>query len=318
MPRVSVIMATYNWATVLPYSIGSVLDQTFSDFELLVVGDGCTDESSDVVGAIDDPRVQWHNLPVNTKHQTGPNHEGLRLASGEVVAYLGHDDLWLPHHLEVLLEAVDDGAFIAISSWLGVVPHGRPTIWPEILASRLTRSPSDSAKGSVGNRKAHFTGRWLPPSALVHDRQLALDVGGWRSPRDTGLLPPQEDLWSRMASRVGRPRRVRRITCVKIAAAARPGVYRSRPYHEQAYWLQRIRESDDPEETMRRASEEDYVFADPTTCGELPEAHTVSRLTRFARRIHERFARRGIVSPPAPGAANEYLRSVRRYKGLRD
>jgi len=42
-PRVTVIMATYNWATVLPYSIGSVLDQTFTDFELLVIGDGCTD-----------------------------------------------------------------------------------------------------------------------------------------------------------------------------------------------------------------------------------------------------------------------------------
>ncbi|HYC91914.1 MAG TPA: glycosyltransferase [Thermoanaerobaculia bacterium] len=41
MPRVTVIMATYNWSTVLPYSIGSVLAQTFTDFELLVIGDGC-------------------------------------------------------------------------------------------------------------------------------------------------------------------------------------------------------------------------------------------------------------------------------------
>ena len=55
MPRVTVMIATYNWATVLPYSIGSVLDQTYRDFELLVTGDGCTDESAEVVGRFDDP-----------------------------------------------------------------------------------------------------------------------------------------------------------------------------------------------------------------------------------------------------------------------
>ena len=49
MPRVTVIMATYNWSTVLPHSIGSVLRQTFTD-----------------------PRVQWINIP-RTGHQSGPN-----------------------------------------------------------------------------------------------------------------------------------------------------------------------------------------------------------------------------------------------------
>ena len=69
MPRVTVVMATYNWATVLPYSIASILDQTFTDFELLVIGDGCTGDSAEVVAGFDDPRVQWHNLPSNAGHQ---------------------------------------------------------------------------------------------------------------------------------------------------------------------------------------------------------------------------------------------------------
>ena len=86
MPRVTVITATYNWATVLPYSIASVLDQTFTDFELLVVGDGCTDESAQVVSAIADPRVHWCNLPGNVGHQYAPNNEGIRRANGEVIA----------------------------------------------------------------------------------------------------------------------------------------------------------------------------------------------------------------------------------------
>ena len=86
MPRVSVIMATYNWSTVLPYSIGSVLDQTFRDFELLVIGDDCTDDSEAVVVAIGDARVRWINLPARAGHQFGPNNEGLRQAAGDVIA----------------------------------------------------------------------------------------------------------------------------------------------------------------------------------------------------------------------------------------
>jgi len=63
MPRVTVIIATYNRSNVLPYSIGSVLRQSFHDFELLVVGDGCTDDSESVVAAMGDPRVRWISLP---------------------------------------------------------------------------------------------------------------------------------------------------------------------------------------------------------------------------------------------------------------
>ena len=66
MPRVTVVIPTFNWSTVLPYSIGSVLRQTFADFELLVIGDGCTDDSEAVVRAVGDARVRWLNLPRNT------------------------------------------------------------------------------------------------------------------------------------------------------------------------------------------------------------------------------------------------------------
>src|SRR5439155_18835684 len=152
-PSVTVIIPTYNWSSVLPYSIGSALRQTFTDFEVLVVGDRCTDDSAEVVAAIDVPRVRWINLPANSGHQSAPNNEGLRQARGEIIAYLGHDDLWLPHHLQACLDALDaDGADVAY----GIMALVGPDDGSLRATSRLTRA-----------------GHWAPPSTIVHRRHLA-------------------------------------------------------------------------------------------------------------------------------------------------
>src|ERR1043166_3496543 len=114
-PLITVIIPTYNWSEVLPYSIGSVLRQTIQDFEVLVVGDGCTDDSEQVVNAQNDDRIRWINLPANSGHQSDPNNEGLRQARGSLIAYLGHDDLWFPHHLASLSTALNAGSDLAFT-----------------------------------------------------------------------------------------------------------------------------------------------------------------------------------------------------------
>jgi glycosyltransferase involved in cell wall biosynthesis len=220
-PHVTVILATYDWSTVLPYSIGSALQQTFTDFELLVIGDGCTDDSADVVARFADRRVRWINLPANTGHQSGPNNEGLRRGRGELVAYLGHDDLWLPHHVELLVAAIGAGADVACGVTELVPPDGRPP--QSVPASELPWRP----------------GRWIPPTGLVHRRQLALAVGGWRHPFDVPV-DPEIDLVARMLAAGGRPAFVRRLTAVKFPAAMRKDAYRLRPCDEQAKWFERI------------------------------------------------------------------------------
>jgi glycosyltransferase involved in cell wall biosynthesis len=234
-PAVTVIIPTYNWSTVLPYSIGSVLDQTFTDFELLVIGDRCTDDSADVVGRIDDPRVRWVNLDVRTSHQSGPNNKGIDLARGSAIAYLGHDDLWLPHHLETLVPLVRNGAGMAYGKTVSVLPDERPQVippkwWP------------------------YQRGIWIPPTAVVHSRDIALAAGGWRPPTDTGLLDPEADLWRRIAAHGAAPKLVPRLTNVKFPASRRRDVYRERPSREQALWLTCIRGVDDPEQALAAAS----------------------------------------------------------------
>src|SRR5438552_2111147 len=113
-PIVSIITATYNWSSVLRYAIQSVLWQTCQDFEHLIIGDACTDDSEAVVASFGDARLRWYNLPENSGSQSIPNNQGIEMARGKYIAYLGHDDVWHPRHLEVLVAAMErSGADIA-------------------------------------------------------------------------------------------------------------------------------------------------------------------------------------------------------------
>src|SRR6476620_11776699 len=102
-PEVSVVIAAYNRSDTLRLTIESVLAQTFADFDVWVIGDACTDDSGQVVQSFGDQRLHWENLEKNTGTQSGPNNRGIQRSSGRWIAYLGHDDLWFPWHLETLL-----------------------------------------------------------------------------------------------------------------------------------------------------------------------------------------------------------------------
>jgi glycosyltransferase involved in cell wall biosynthesis len=225
-PKVTVIIPTYNWSTVLPYSIGSVLRQNFADFELLVIGDGCTDDSEKVVTAITDPRLRWINLPVNNGHQSAPNNEGLRQARGSIIAYLGHDDLWLPHHLEVLVAAIDAGADIAHS----IV---------QMIGAEGNIMPGWEIQGLQ-------PGDWMAPTGVAHRRTAAEKVGGWRDYR-TLYVDPETDLWLRMHHAGFALQHVSRLTAVKFPAGWRKDSYKKKLNHEQQQWTERILDEKDLE-----------------------------------------------------------------------
>jgi glycosyltransferase involved in cell wall biosynthesis len=293
-PQVTVIIPTYNWSSVLPYSVGSALRQTFDDFEVLVVGDGCTDDSEAVVRAVGDERVRWVNLPVNTGHQSGPNNEGLRRARGEFIAYLGHDDLWLPHHLSCMLAAIEAGADLAF----GIV---------ERIVPGVSRSPAPA-------RLKYVPGQWLPPTGVVHRRGVTERVGGWGDYR--GLtIPPEADLWRRAYDHGFQFAFVPRLTALKFPASKRPGVYTETPYHEQAEWFEKIRSEPDLETSELVGLLASAVNVPVWNEKPYPEL-TRDYLSEMARRFKVKLSGMVRRPPPAPPQGEE-VEAARLLKGLR-
>src|SRR4051794_27638762 len=98
MPRVSVLMTTWNGARTIRPSIASLLAQSFRDFELLVVDDGCTDGTAAILAGIDDPRLRVLR-PERNLGIVGARNFGFAACRGEYLAVLDHDDLSYPERL---------------------------------------------------------------------------------------------------------------------------------------------------------------------------------------------------------------------------
>lgn len=97
-PPVSVVVTTYNYAAYLPQAIDSVLAQQYDEYEVIVVDDGSTDDTADVVRRyLGHPQVRYVRRP--NGGQASAKNLGVRLAVGEYVAFLDADDVWRPDKL---------------------------------------------------------------------------------------------------------------------------------------------------------------------------------------------------------------------------
>lgn len=106
-PLVSVIMAAYNAEKFLPFSIASVMGQTYPYWELLIVNDCSNDRTKDVVNSFQDPRIKLINLEENGGAGVARN-IGLKSARGNFIAFLDADDLWLPKKLETQISFMQE------------------------------------------------------------------------------------------------------------------------------------------------------------------------------------------------------------------
>ncbi|MBP6261998.1 MAG: glycosyltransferase [Nitrospira sp.] len=105
MPRVSVVIPTYNCARFLGQTIDSALRQAYRDFEIIVVDDGSTDDTQQVV-AVYGKTIRY--VYQSNQGASAARNVALSIASGEFIAYLDADDLWIADKLSRQVEYMDD------------------------------------------------------------------------------------------------------------------------------------------------------------------------------------------------------------------
>jgi len=227
LPVISIIMATYNRSNIISYAIRSALHQSFQEWELIVVGDACTDDTEAVVNSISDPRIRFVNLSQNCGDQSGPNNFGASMARGKWIAYLNHDDLWFPDHLQICLDA-------ATKDNLEMVCTMEAIISPKGSIHLLHGAPENK----------HRPGVIAPASSWILSTELLSRTGGWKSPSSLYGAPSQ-DLLHRVFKSGAPIQHIPILTVLGIASGDRPNCYLHGKDHEHQEWLQRMKT--DPE-----------------------------------------------------------------------
>jgi hypothetical protein len=205
-PFFSIVLSTFGRGRHIAPTIESVLRQSFGNFELIVVGDGCADDTEATVRSFPPERISWRNLARNSGSQSFPNNEGIRSSRGAWIAYLGHDDIWAPDHLACIAETIAsrDDADVVVSGCVYYGPTGSDVYY---------------VTGLFDTADAPFR-HFFPPTAIAHRRNVIARVGGWEDPRD--IRPPVDAEFLLRAAHAGmRFVPTGRITAHKFAAGHR-------------------------------------------------------------------------------------------------
>lgn len=176
MSFVSVVIPCFNAARFLDETIASVQVQSGVDWELIVVDDGSTDTSRDLI-------TSWQvRLGERLRTHFGPNcgvsaarNTGTAMARGDFIQYLDSDDLLRPHTLQQRVQALAQGADVAYCDWQKLIESADGNYRSgEVVARKIEDV-------HVRSEIALFTNFWAPPAALMYRRTVVEKIGGWNT-----------------------------------------------------------------------------------------------------------------------------------------
>ena len=184
IPRVSVVIPTYNHARFLGEALRSVIAQTTPDWEAIVVNNFSEDDTEAVVAGLNDPRIQLINFR-NRGVIAASRNQGIGRARGEWVAFLDSDDAWMPRKLELSLAAA----------------NGADVVGTALLveqAGAVVREQKSGPAARARYRALLYNGSCLTPSATMVRRAMLEAVG--RFNEDPAFATGEDhDLWLKLA-----------------------------------------------------------------------------------------------------------------------
>ncbi|MEQ3662248.1 MAG: glycosyltransferase family A protein [Flavobacterium sp.] len=102
MVKISVVIPVFNKGFILNETLNSVLQQSFTNYEIIIINDGSTDNSLDIISTFEDSRIRIYSQ--DNKGAAAARNLGIRKSNGEFIAFLDADDYWFPNHLEELFK----------------------------------------------------------------------------------------------------------------------------------------------------------------------------------------------------------------------
>lgn len=206
IPLVSVILPTYNRAHLLPCALASVLEQDYTQIEVIVVDDGSTDCTPDVVRGFADARVRYIRLDPN-KGPGSARQTGLRDARGRYVALCDSDDVWLPGKLTYQVHVMESnmdvditfGDFWNVNDVTGAADLGFRQTSAGLAMLTTEQRGDDFFAVLSGMPEAMLRANFIALPTTVFRREMAVNTGGF----DTSLRGAEDmEFWWR-ASLVG-------------------------------------------------------------------------------------------------------------------
>jgi len=173
MPRFSIVMPLYNKAPYVRKAIESVLAQSYTDWELIVVDDGSTDNSSTVVEGTTDNRIR--HLRQENQGVSSTRNRGVREASSPFICFLDADDWWDTHFLESMSEAISqypNAGIYGTAYW--IVKNGKRHTAPIGVPQRFTCGVIDYFRTYAATLCMPLTS-----SSVCMSRDLFLSLGGF-------------------------------------------------------------------------------------------------------------------------------------------
>jgi len=183
---VTIIVATYNRPDHLRHAIHSVQAQTYPGWKLLIIGDACTPETGGMIAGLDDSRIEYINLKNRFGEQAGPNSVGMALAETPYIAFLNHDDLWLPDHLSRGIDALsgqDEELYISKAAFYK--SRGRNSSTPLFLETH----PDDRHISQSYTAANHL---FEPMSSWIGTREMFQRIGPMTLSSHIDVFPLQD------------------------------------------------------------------------------------------------------------------------------
>jgi glycosyltransferase involved in cell wall biosynthesis len=194
-----VLLPTHASPATLPVAIRSVLQQQERDFELLVVGDGASQDTAAIVHSFDDPRVRWFDLPKAPGSGYANRNRALREARGGIVTYAQDDDIWLPDHLSHFGRILQRAPRV---TWVHSI-----TLW--VANDGIVIPCFVNLKVPRHRHEFLHVRNSIPSTAVGHRRECFDRLGYWR---ETDERAADWDMWKRIIVADG----AGRIACLRL------------------------------------------------------------------------------------------------------